>query len=675
MPGDEDAGPRSVVGIPEFDVEGALSDRIMQIEQRLDEHDDEKIALDERKYGLPESTFTFLITHGPLSVPFAFAVFSMFLSISCLSLTLASSIQQGSEGNRLGIPAGVEAPVRVAQFLGAIVGVLMEDEIPQGLQLIANGAGHTLLLNGKKPVHKRVVVSSIFRLVVGYLFLSSLFINVAQNFDVISIFYDVLALEFVENIDDTTFALAKKGFFGKSLLVAANQHYSLEMGEMRRYTMERTDRRDVMARSTASMVERRLSFSGLIASNNHVNRVVRFIYFLNAAFVLGGLGYITQKQKQGHYRCNSINVVFDEEVWERAIIALPNGETDERLLIYSTFNGIYREQGSVEGYPKYVEQNKNDGSGFGPNSNVTGAEIRYCHDIGSWIFTHPKIIVQNECSWLWRSHQTEDFDILSTTYSSWEAWTGKVTLSQVSIRCKECSEDSDCNYHGICEDKMCQCDGEHYGISCEFSMPCKSLASEKAQSLDKWEQEKPINLLGSNQTSFYEVYNRPVYIQKGLSGEPYDMRLYRIREKEKSLSPSSQPSLVPSVSIVPTSTPPTTTPTRTPSSFPTSAPTTSPSSSPLQTDEISPELDNFGSPPSPTPAVEISQTIFPTELTADDVQSPFPTPSSTTIVGMSKTYAPTLPLHKQNDYDTAPDFAGEGRRQDRSRERARCLLV
>lgn len=41
----------------------------------------------------------------------------------------------------------------------------------------------------------------------GYLFLSSLFINIAQNDDVLEIFYDVLALEFVENIDDTTYAL------------------------------------------------------------------------------------------------------------------------------------------------------------------------------------------------------------------------------------------------------------------------------------------------------------------------------------------------------------------------------------------------------------------------------------------------------------------------------------
>ena len=87
--------------------------------------------------------------------------------------------------------------------------LIFSDEVPQGLQLIANGVGHTLLLNDGKEVQKRVMISSIFRLVVGYLFLSSLFINIAQNDDVLSIFYDVLALEFVESIDDTAFALGK----------------------------------------------------------------------------------------------------------------------------------------------------------------------------------------------------------------------------------------------------------------------------------------------------------------------------------------------------------------------------------------------------------------------------------------------------------------------------------
>jgi len=75
---------------------------------------------------------------------------------------------------------------------------MISPSLYRGLQLIANGAGYTLLLNGEKPVQKRVIVSSIFRLVVGYLFLSSLLINIAQNSDVIQIFYDLLALEFVE---------------------------------------------------------------------------------------------------------------------------------------------------------------------------------------------------------------------------------------------------------------------------------------------------------------------------------------------------------------------------------------------------------------------------------------------------------------------------------------------
>ena len=96
---------------------------------------------------------------------------------------------------------------------------MFSDEIPQGLQLIANAAGHTLLLNGQQEVRKRVLVSSILRLVVGYLFLSSLFLNIAQNSDVIAIFYDVLALEFVENIDDTTFALGKYSSFSWFLIL------------------------------------------------------------------------------------------------------------------------------------------------------------------------------------------------------------------------------------------------------------------------------------------------------------------------------------------------------------------------------------------------------------------------------------------------------------------------
>ena len=235
-----------VTGVPEKatdtnDIEEALQGRVKLLEQRMEDYEDEKdVLLDninsQGDYHLAESTISLLVTQPPLSIPFMFGMCSAALPISCLSLVLASSISKGTSRNPLGIPAGVAATTRAAQFLGALVGVLMEDEVPQGLQLIANAAGHKLYLNGQrqKEVRMRVFISSVFRLAVGYLFLSALFMQIAQNRDVIEIFYDVLALEFVENIDDTTFALAKRGFFGRRLLFATNQKHTLQMSEMRR---------------------------------------------------------------------------------------------------------------------------------------------------------------------------------------------------------------------------------------------------------------------------------------------------------------------------------------------------------------------------------------------------------------------------------------------------------
>mmetsp|Transcript_37653 Transcript_37653/g.69184 ORF Transcript_37653/g.69184 Transcript_37653/m.69184 type:complete len:1210 (+) Transcript_37653:238-3867(+) len=618
--------------------EDALSDRALLHEWRgLDSQGEDKgnRSID-NKYPLPESTFSLLITEPPCSIPFAYAVFSIALSITCLCLTLASSVAKGTKENRLGVPGGVTNLVIAAQFLGVLVGVLMEDEIPQGLQFIANGVGNRLLLNGRK-VQMKVITSSIVRLIVGYLFLSSLFINIVQNSDVIEIFYDVLALEFVENIDDTAFALAKRGFFGRHLLLATVKKHTLELSGRRQ---------SLLMENRHSMNENRSSYAGLIVSNNRTNFFVRFVYFLNVAIVLAGLSYITVSQENGKYRCNTITVTFDEEIWEHARVLLPDGNIEERLLIYSYFNGKYREVGLHNGYPKYIEQNKNDGTQF---QSTVGAEIKYCSEIKSWVFMHPYILTspngeeENECSWLWRSSQTDDFDLISTTASAWDAWVGEVKpLAQVSMICNECTERSDCNYHGSCEERKCVCDGLHFGDSCEFELPCRSLASEKAQQIDpekgmlEWEQENPIR-----QIEGHRVYNRPVYIQKGLSGEPYDMRLYKILEPDSTPMPSSQPSDLPSVSKVPTSIP-----SQLPSDAPSSLPTPMPSLSPTKT--LSP-----------------TSTSNPT-ITSYDTDRSYTSGKSGKAGGgggygygpkSGKSTSKSAKPYTPNKYDTAPDFA------------------
>ena len=121
------------------------------------------------------------------------------------------------------------------------------------------------------------------------------------------------------------------------MLFATNQKYNLEQSEMRRSVVLGIRG----GRGTFDSDERRLSTSGLIASNNRVNHFVRLIYFLNAAIVLIGLGYITQMQQHGGYRTKSIRVLFGEEIWENANVQLKNGSVEQRLLIYPYFNGIY----------------------------------------------------------------------------------------------------------------------------------------------------------------------------------------------------------------------------------------------------------------------------------------------------------------------------------------------
>ena len=67
---------------------------------------------------------------------------------------------------------------------------------------------------GRRPFKiQKVIFSSILRMVVGYLFLTCLFLTVIQENDVLNIFFDVLALEFVEKLDDILHSLLKRVSF------------------------------------------------------------------------------------------------------------------------------------------------------------------------------------------------------------------------------------------------------------------------------------------------------------------------------------------------------------------------------------------------------------------------------------------------------------------------------
>ncbi len=237
-----------------------------------------------------------------------------------------------------------------------------------------------------------------------------------------SLFIATTALEFVENIDDVVFQLCRRGFFSRRLKVAANQ--------------------DNVIQCDSSTNARRI--------RKWSKRVIRLVYSSIMIGMCVGLSYIAAQQPDGEYGCTSIVVQFGDEVWEDAFVALEDTCSvdsdcsneqkcfqekchEKRLLIFSHFNGLYTFDGIVSQRPRYVEMNKEKGDKF---KDTIPAEIKYCEDIESWVFFHPNITTSldsedsNECQWLLRSDQTEDFDLVELSTGFWRLWDGKIVVSR-----------------------------------------------------------------------------------------------------------------------------------------------------------------------------------------------------------------------------------------------------
>mmetsp|Transcript_20385 Transcript_20385/g.58971 ORF Transcript_20385/g.58971 Transcript_20385/m.58971 type:complete len:591 (-) Transcript_20385:139-1911(-) len=394
------------------------------------------------------------------------------------------------------------------------VGVLMEEEIPQGLELIGKGVEQDICAKRIRFPMKRIVPASLLRLAIGYLFLCSLFLTVVQETTVINVFFDVLALQFVENVDDVVYGLCKRGFFGRVLRIATNNTHIIRCSS-----------------SNQGRAVRRWS-----------KRLIRFVYFANILTLLAVLAYLSERQRMGQYRCESVSVNFGGAMWEDAHVL---GEDKPRLLIYSHFNGFYVEDGSHDRRPRYVEMNKEDGDKFagttdgvcadGSKTCTVPAEIIYCEKIESWVLRHGKIRTsnntdtpENECSWLLRSPETDSYDIIELAEErEWFVWRGLIeTNYRVSIECNECNDNADCNYNGKCahdsesDSDICVCDENHFGVACQFQQPCEVIRSEKDSTTTLTLLADPNDEEG---TKFVESYGRPVYVIDNMSGKPFSL--------------------------------------------------------------------------------------------------------------------------------------------------------
>ena len=165
-------------------------------------------------------------------------------------------------------------------------------------------------------------------------------------------------VRFVEQLDDIAFSLCKMDVLGKHLERACTKkHFETEFEKP---TM-------------------------LSKNSKRISLFLKGVYFFNLAIFLAILTGVAIRQERGLFQCHSITVEFPDDIWAESWARGRSGTYMEQTLMYSYFNGVYVQDGTHAGRPVYKERRKFDRTEY---EGLDPAEIRYCKEISSWIFTH-----------------------------------------------------------------------------------------------------------------------------------------------------------------------------------------------------------------------------------------------------------------------------------------------
>ena len=172
---------------------------------------------------LPESTHTLLFTEPIDSRAFQFSFAIAALSIMCLLLALINNDRV--KFGRSATPANVGIAVKISQYASIFIALLMEEEIPTGLYLLRRISKPYFRSKFPELKYHKFVHSCILRIFMGYLFLVNVFLILIMARGVLDIFFDFIALQFLQQLDDIAFNLARMGVFSKSLREATTKEY------------------------------------------------------------------------------------------------------------------------------------------------------------------------------------------------------------------------------------------------------------------------------------------------------------------------------------------------------------------------------------------------------------------------------------------------------------------
>ena len=122
------------------------------------------------------STHSFLFTERTCSTPFNFGLAVMSVSYTCLLLALVNNLYDNySPDNPFAVPVRVSTDVKIAQYLALLIGLVMEEEIPESLYLLRMITEKTLRKDAVEANYGKFVICALLRIICGYLFYLNMF--------------------------------------------------------------------------------------------------------------------------------------------------------------------------------------------------------------------------------------------------------------------------------------------------------------------------------------------------------------------------------------------------------------------------------------------------------------------------------------------------------------------
>jgi len=472
-----------------------LRRRLSKLERLQEEQSKLSLKIDEREEKfLPQDTFSFLVVAEMGSFPYMTALVIFALQLTTFVLVLLDMADNGSPGNVFGVPANVSPQLRTTQFIAVLVAVLTQGDLRTAFSLLRDGYCPGIHEAFEHISSFKFRTSIFARAMSGSTGLVVSFVLVVTAPSVVELLLNFTAIEFVSSIDELCFFLSKQGFLGsRCKTFAMNIARTL-------FKVPPESRMGCFRRSwkTGSL-------------------------FVILAIFLTGWIITVYFQSSGLYQCETVMVQM----------------SDDFVAALGAFNGLYDLRSPARYVPfseqrvQYIERRSEEIVPLG--RGVFG----YCNDISAWTFRWEfydgggySSDSDANCDWVARSAETATYDITETLSEDWfvrDESMREVLLDPFRLMCFTCEsggqEGSDaCAGHGVCNNAVCECEDGFFGLRCEFTTPCSTLAidarTDDFASTRDWATD--FQTIKMENAGLVTAYHRPVYVHD------YDDGLYDV---------------------------------------------------------------------------------------------------------------------------------------------------